>query len=230
MLDRSPLLQKLGIDGTISRLDEAMTHSSFANEHPEAADYERLEFLGDAVLALCVTELLLQHAPTANEGTLTRTRASLVNTHALAEFARSINLGRWINSGKGAGSSGDAFQSKVLADVVEAIVAAIYLDRGLEGARAVTEKIVGDSLLAMARISRRDPKSELQERVQRTGCHTPTYRVVSEHGPQNKIWFQVEVSDGTTVLGQGEGRSKKSAEQAAAQAALLTLSSPNNSP
>ncbi len=230
MLDRSPLLNELGIEGDIPRLDEAMTHSSYVNEHPGATDYQRLEFLGDAVLGLCVTELLLTHAPDAKEGRLTRMRASLVNTDALAAFALSIDIARWVNFGKGAVSSGDAFRPKVLADVVEAIVAAVYLDRGLDGARKLTLRIAGEALTGRARISRRDPKSELQERMQRGGRNAPVYRVLSVEGPEHDHQFDVEVRVDDDVLGKGHGRSKKAAEQAAARVALGQLEQPEEPP
>ena len=226
MHDPSILLQQLGIEGSIPRLDEALTHASYANEHPQAVDYERLEFLGDAVLGLCVAELLLQEAPTASEGTMSRIRSSLVSTVALASFARSIGLERWVILGNGAVSSGDVLQPKVLADVVEAIVAAVFLERGLEGARIVTSRIVGDSLKGsscISRISQPDPKSALQERVQNSIHTSPSYRVVSMHGLPPKCLFEVEVFVGSEVLGKGQGRSKKIAEQAAAQAALDVL-------
>jgi ribonuclease-3 len=220
MLDRSELLRELGIDGDVPRLEEAMTHTSFVNEHPGARDYQRLEFLGDAVLGLCVTELLLAQAPTAREGSLTRMRASLVNTEALAAFARSANLARWVDFGRGAVTSGDASRSKVLADVVEAIVAAVYLAQGLDAARRLTRRIVGESLNSRARIARRDPKSELQERVQQGGGEAPAYEVIAVDGPEHERHFRVEVRAGGDVLGRGDGRSKKAAEQAAARAAL----------
>lgn len=223
MLDRFELLRELGIDGDVPRLEEAMTHTSFVNEHPGATDYQRLEFLGDAVLGLCVTETLLAQAPTAREGSLTRMRAALVNTEALASFARSIDLARWVNFGRGAVASGDASRSKVLADVVEAIVAAVYLAQGLDAATRLTQRIVGEAMNSRARIARRDAKSELQERVQQAGDDAPAYQVIAVDGPEHERHFRVEVHAGCDVLGRGDGRSKKAAEQAAARAALDEL-------
>jgi len=224
MPETSRLLLQLGIDGPVARIDEALTHPSYANEHPLAVDYERLEFLGDAVLSLCVTELLLRHAPTADEGTLTRMRASLVNTSALADFARSISLSEWVRFGKGAARSGDALQPRVLACVVEAMIGAVYTDRGLEIARSLIERIVGESLKRTATISQRDPKSELQERVQSRGRNAPTYYFAPELSPDLEGCFHVEVRVDDDVLGYGQGRSKKAAEQSAARTVLIHMS------
>ncbi|MFW5741594.1 MAG: ribonuclease III, partial [Myxococcota bacterium] len=216
MPNHSDLARQLGIDVDTPRLDEALTHPSYVNEHPGTTDYQRLEFLGDAVLGLCVTEILLAEVPRAREGRLTRMRASLVNTEALAAFARDVGLVQWVRFGRGAASSRDAHQPKVLADVVEAIVAAVYLHRGMDGARALTRRLVGESIRGRTSISRRDPKSELQERVQRHGGPPPVYEVVSMRGPEHEHSFEVEVRVDDDVLGRGQGRSKKLAEQQAA--------------
>lgn len=223
MPDRSDLLQRLGVDGDVGRLDEALTHSSYANEHPGAKNYERLEFLGDAVLGLCVTEMLLTEVPRAREGRLTRMRASLVNTEALAAFARQMDLVQWVKLGRGAVASGDALRPKVLADVVEAIIAAVYLAQGIEGARSLTRRVVGDALRSQARIARRDPKSELQERTQHGGGEPPQYALLGTDGPEHQRSFEVQVHIGNEVLGRGRGRSKKLAEQDAASVALREL-------
>jgi ribonuclease III len=217
------LLERLGIDRAASRLEDALTHSSYVNEHPGIADYERLEFLGDAVLGLCVSEMLLQHVPRATEGKLTRMRAALVNTEALANFARDIDLVRFIRLGRGAVASGDATHSKVLADVVEAIVAACYLDSGLELARVVTRRIVGDRIGVSDRLAARDPKSRLQEQAQRGGRSAPVYRVVASEGPDHDRSFEVEVQVDGNVLARGRGRTKKLAEREAARMALAGL-------
>ena len=136
------LLAILDVDGPVPRIDEALTHASYVNETPGATSYERLEFLGDAVLGLCVAEILLEAAPTAREGRLTRMRAALVSTEALSSFAREIGLVRFVRFGRGAATSGDAHQPKVLADVVEAIAAAVFLAQGLDAARHLTSLIV----------------------------------------------------------------------------------------
>jgi ribonuclease-3 len=214
----SDLLIALGFEREPSHMQEALTHASYVNEHPGASDYERLEFLGDSVLGLCVSELLLQHMPRASEGRLTRMRAALVNTEALAAFARSAQLARFVRLGKGA--IGDAIQSKVLADVVEALVAAAWLDGGLEAARALTARIVGDVPQRAARLAERDPKSRLQELVQQAGSSAPAYRTVSVEGPDHDRWFEVEVQIDNAPRGRGRGRTKKQAEREAARIAL----------
>jgi ribonuclease-3 len=214
----SELMQTLGFDREPAHLHEALTHASFVNEHPGASDYERLEFLGDAVLGLCVSELLLRHVPRASEGRLTRMRAALVNTEALASFARTLDLGRYVRFGKGAAC--DAVQSKVLADVVEALVGAAWLDHGLEAARELTSRIVGDVSLRAARLAARDPKSLLQENVQQAGGTAPVYATVSVEGPDHDRWFEVEVEVDGQPRGRGRGRTKKQAEREAARSAL----------
>lgn len=212
------LLEALGLDHEPADLQDALTHASFVNEHPGARDYERLEFLGDAVLGLCVSELLLQHIPGATEGRLTRMRAALVNTEALAAFARSINLADFVRLGRGA--SGDAAQHKVLADVVEALVAAVFLDASLDAARKLTQRIVGDVQVRAGRLAARDPKSRLQEQVQRAGGAAPVYRTVSVEGPDHDRWFEIEVEVSGEPRGRGRGRTKKQAEREAARLVL----------
>jgi len=152
----------------IARLDEALTHASFANE-TGAADNQRLEFLGDAVLGLCVSELLIAANPTADEGRLSRMRAALVNSEALAEWARRIDLGACIALGYGAMVGSDRDRANVLADAVEAVVAAVYEARGLGGARGLVLDIVGARLAEAEALATPDPKSALQERVQAAG-------------------------------------------------------------
>ena len=225
----SNLLQSLGLEHEPAQMIDALTHSSYVNEHPGARDYERLEFLGDAVLGLCVSELLLDHLPKASEGRLTRMRAGLVSTEALAAFASSLDLGRFIRFGKGAAA--DALQAKVLADVVEALVAAAYLDGGLEAARGLTLRIVGDLTVRAARLAARDPKSRLQEVVQQSGRRAPVYRTVAIEGPDHDRWFEVEVEVEGQPPTRGRGRSKKLAEREAARR-LLELEShePEDSP
>lgn len=221
--NRSELLALLGVDEEIPRLDEALTHASFVNEHAGAADYDRLEFLGDAVLGLCVSELLTERCPNASAGKLTRMRAALVSTEALAEFARARDLGRFVRFGRGAASSGDANQPKVMADVVEALVAAVFLHGGIQAARSFASTIVGDKIAAASVIAERDPKSKLQELVQRGGADAPAYRTTSTEGPDHDRFFDVEVCVAGTPVGRGRGRTKKQAEQEAARDALGQL-------
>lgn len=203
----------------IERFDEALTHPSFANESA-APDNQRLEFLGDAVLGLCVSELLVRSQPEADEGALTRMRSALVNAEALARWARSEGIGDALALGKGARSGSEREQTNVLADAVEALVAGVYEARGLEGARKLVEHVVRDPMQEAAHLGSRDPKSLLQEQVQARGLAAPTYRVREMRGPQHDPTFEVEVLIGAEVLGVGEGRSKRVAERAAALAAL----------
>jgi ribonuclease-3 len=205
--------------GEITRFDEALTHPSFANES-HVPDNQRLEFLGDAVLGLCVSELLATNFPNADEGALTRMRSALVNADALARWARSVDVGNCIALGRGARASGERDQTNVLADAVEAIVAAVYEARGLDAARALVREVVREPLAAADLLDGRDPKSELQERLQAQGLAAPTYRVVETRGPPHEPIFVVAVALGDQTLGQAEGRSKRLAERAAAAAAL----------
>jgi ribonuclease-3 len=224
------LLLILDVDGDVPRLEEALTHASYVNENSGTHDYERLEFLGDAVLGLCVTETLLAQMPSASEGRLTRMRAALVNTQALAAFARTNGIARFVRFGRGASASGDAEQPKVLADVVEAIVAAVFLAHGLPGARRLTNRIVGDAIRSHAQIAERDPKSQLQETLQRGGGQVPTYTLVGIDGPDHDHAFEVEVASHGQVLGRGRGRSKKTAEREAARSALALLATRKETP
>lgn len=208
-----------GVDAEIPRFDEALTHPSFANESA-APDNQRLEFLGDAVLGLCVSELLVRSQPDADEGALTRMRSALVNAEALARWARAFGIGDALALGKGARSGSEREQTNVLADAVEAIVASVYEAYGLEGARKLVEHVVRDPMQEAAHLGSRDPKSMLQEQVQACGLPAPTYRVKEMRGPQHDPTFEVEVLIGSEVLGVGEGRSKRVAERAAALTAL----------
>jgi ribonuclease-3 len=219
---RAALLAKISAivgAGEIKRFDEALTHPSFANES-HAPDNQRLEFLGDAVLGLCVSELLSANFPGADEGALTRMRSALVNAEALARWARSVDVGNCIALGRGARASGERDQTNVLADAVEAIVAAVYEGRGLDAARALVREVVREPLAATDLLDGRDPKSELQERLQAQGSAAPTYRVVETRGPPHEPIFVVAVALGDRILGQAEGRSKRLAERAAAAVAL----------
>lgn len=216
---RAKLSALLG-DRELPRFEEALTHPSFANE-TGAADNQRLEFLGDSVLGLVVSELLISRRPDANEGALTRMRSALVNAEALAEWARTVELGRSIALGRGARAGSERDQTNVLADAVEALVAATYDAGGLELARILVGEIVSTSLTELSRLESRDPKSELQERVQARGMRAPTYRVTEKVGPSHEPTFEVEVLVDDVVYGSGQGRSKRLAERNAADSALL---------
>ncbi|HEY6463783.1 MAG TPA: ribonuclease III [Polyangiaceae bacterium] len=206
-------------EGPIARFEEALTHSSFANE-VGAPDNQRLEFLGDAVLGLCVSEMLATAHADADEGKLTRMRSALVNAEALASWGRRVALGACVAFGRGARLGSEREQTNVLADATEALVAAVYESRGLDGARALVGDVVRDLLEHVEALSANDAKSALQERVQARGLPAPTYRVVEVKGSPHELIFEVEVVVGTQPLARGEGRSKRLAERAAAAQAL----------
>jgi ribonuclease III len=208
--------------GPIDRLDEALTHSSFANEM-DVPNNQRLEFLGDAVLGLCVSEMLIEAHGEADEGMLTRMRSALVNADALASWARRVALGPCIALGRGATLGSEREQTNVLADTAEALVAAVYVARGLPGARALVQDIAGELLEKATSLGVRDPKSALQEGVQARGLPPPTYRVVEVRGSPHSQVFVVEVLVNDLAAARGEGRSKRLAERAAATAALEDL-------
>jgi ribonuclease-3 len=205
------------------RLDEALTHPSYANES-RTKDNQKLEFLGDAVIGLCISEQLTAAHPEADEGELTRMRSALVNAEALASWARDVGLGPCLAMGRGARGSAEREQTNVLADAVEAVVAAVYDAGGLEAARSLVGEITRGALASLETLSARDPKSELQERVQASGRAAPRYRVVASLGPAHDPTFDVEVFVDDTVLARGSGKSKRVAERDAAARALLALS------
>jgi ribonuclease-3 len=209
-----------GLGPDAPHLVQALTHPSYANERRDALDNQRLEFLGDAVLGFCVSDLIYRRFQDADEGTLTRLRAQLVNAEALAEWARATGVPEALRLGRGAGASGLRQSTNVLADAVEALIAACFLDSGLESARRVCERIVEARLEAFERVGARDPKSELQERLQARGEPPPVYDLLESGGPAHERWFRVRVRVGDHVLGEGVGRSKRAAERSAAESAL----------
>ena len=201
-------------------LVEALTHPSHANERQSSVDNQRLEFLGDAVLGLCTSELLIQRFPNADEGTLTRVRARLVNAEHLAAWGRQTGLAEEILLGRGAEANGLAQSTNVIADAVEACIAAAYLDAGLDAARRICSRIVQFSLEEPEAVSALDPKSALQELGQSIGVGLPSYQVVDSGGPPHERWFEVRVGLADRWLASWRGRSKRAAERAAAEAAL----------
>ena len=222
---REALLAKLGLDRPPARFDEALTHPSWTNENRSKGipDNQRLEFLGDGVLDLCVSEILLEAMPEADEGALSRAYIALVNTQALARWAKANQLGKALRLGRGAMADKSAERANVLADAVEALLAAIYLDGGLDAARKATRCIIGEELSRLDELTARDPKSELQELVQVGGAPPPKYRTVGVEGPPNAQMFVVELTIGDEVVATGRATSKKRAEQNAAAAALEIL-------
>jgi ribonuclease III len=206
-------------------LEEALRHSSYVNEQPDAElrDNERLEFLGDAVLNLVIGHLLMQTFPQMREGDLSRIRANMVNETQLAEIARGVDLGSYLLLGKGELQNNGREKSSLLANALEAVVAAIFLDNGLEAAAAVIQyhfKELVESAPTAA--IDQDYKSRLQEAVQSTIRAIPQYRVVNESGPDHEKIFTVSMTVGK-IQTQGTGRSKKAAEQDAARNGLALL-------
>jgi ribonuclease III len=201
----------------------ALTHRSVG----EGAHNETLEFLGDAVLSLAISDLLMRQFPTAREGDLSKMRASLVNAERLAAKARGVDLGRWLRLGKGEERSGGREKEKILSAAYEALLGAIYVDGGYEAARGVVEQQFADELEPEVTVpGHRDYKTRLQELTQRRFRATPVYALASERGPDHDKEFVVELSVEGRVVGKGVGRSKKLAEQAAAMEALASLDAP----
>lgn len=216
----STLAQLLGLNADSTWFEQALTHPSFANERPEAEDNQRLEFLGDAVLGLCASELLFERFPTAPEGSLTRLRAQLVNAESLQRIGQQLEISAALRLGKGADSAGLRGSLNVVADAVEALIAAAFLEGGWPLARRVCRQLLEPQVAGLKPDAGRDAKSELQERLQVGGGAVPAYAVVDEGGPAHERWFEVEVSVEGRPLGRGRGRSKRLAERAAAQVAL----------
>ncbi len=202
-------------------LTTALTHSSYANEH-QCSSNERLEFVGDSVLGMVVASHLYRNYPTLPEGRMTRLRSELVCERSLYEVAKRLELGSCLLLGKGEDSSGGRQRHSILADCVEAIIAALYLDGGLEVAKAfIDENIL--CRLAEIEAMNRDYKTELQELVQQTPGNSVTYAMTGESGPDHDKRFTSSVLLCGSVIGCGEGRTKKEAEQMAARAGLAYL-------
>ena len=210
----------------------ALVHRSYCNEHDldAAESYERLEFLGDAVLELVISDYLYRRFPDADEGQLTKARVSLVRRESLARVARRLGLGELLLVGHGVETSGDRNQDKVLADVFEAVVAAVYLDQGMATACDFVRRHLARELAEIARSGQppENPKSRLQELLQERGRPTPSYRLAGRKGPDHDPVFTVEAVVGNEVIGAGRGGKKSEAERAAAEDALrrLTAESP----
>ena len=210
-----------------SLLDHAFVHRSYCNEHGlEASDsYERLEFLGDAVLELIISDRLYAQFPGADEGQLTKARSSLVRGKVLAGVARRLGLGERLKVGHGVESNGGRDQDSVLAATFEAVIAAIYLDQGLEAAREFVCRHLAMELADIAKLGAppENAKSQLQELLQGQGLPAPTYRLAERDGPDHSPVFRVEAVVNDCVIGRGGGGRKSDAERAAAEDALLAL-------
>jgi len=236
-LEDDELQERLGYEfARPSLLVMALTHSSAIPELRTAAesagtdaaeiqDNERLEFLGDAVLDLLASEYLLESFPSWSEGQLSRSRAYLVNAQALEIVARKIGIGEFLRLGRGEEKTGGREKAAIIADALEAVVAAIYLDSGLEAARRVLHRVLFESALELGgvRIADSDRKSALQEFLQGKGKPPAEYRLAGETGPDHQKSFYVEVWSLGELLASGQGYTKKEAEQKAARMALERL-------
>ncbi|CEQ24087.1 ribonuclease III [[Clostridium] sordellii] len=203
---------------------EALTHSSYSNENKSYAFNERLEFLGDSVLGIVVSDFLFKNETELPEGELTKLRANIVCEESLSDVAKHLNLGKHILLGRGEEATGGRDRVSILADAFEAVIAAIYLDGGIEPSKTFVlknmEEIIEDSI--KGRIFR-DYKTHLQEVVQSQGESNIVYNLVEEIGPDHNKRFVMEVRLNDESLGKGEGKSKKEAEQSAAKQALRRM-------
>jgi ribonuclease-3 len=217
------LCQSLEVTVAPDLLERALTHRSYAYENGGLPTNERLEFLGDAVLGLVVTDALFRRYPDLPEGQLAKLRAGVVNARALAEVARGLDLGAYLRLGRGEETTGGRDKSSILADTLEAVIGAVYLDRGVSTTRGLVHRLF-DSLLADAaeRGAGLDWKTSLQEAAAAESLGVPEYRV-EESGPDHAKEFTAEAFLGGKRLGRGAGRSKKDAEQQAAEAAWQLL-------
>lgn len=231
-MDEAPTTLLPGLGYTFrdpSLLEVALTHRSAAHElgprgrRKLLPDNERLEFLGDAVLSLVVSEYLWTALPDAPEGALTRARASLVQESALADAARSLGLGAALRLGKGEDRTGGREKPSLLADCLEALLGAVYLDGGLEAARACTLGLLTSALATVTSEDPRDERSQLQELLQESQGITPTYTVTAAIGPDHARTYEVELVAGAGLRALGRGSSKKAAARDAAREALRAL-------
>lgn len=208
----------------ISLLQNALSHSSYANErfHDSLRSNERLEFLGDSILGMVTAEYLYRNFSNRLEGDLSRMRADMVCEKSLARIAERIDLGKHLLLGNGEEQSGGRNRESILADAVESVIAACFLDGGMEPARAFINTFVLTEV-PVQKMHNADYKTALQEKVQQKKNQTLTYVLVAESGPDHDKWFEVEVLLNGKLLGKGSGSSKKRAEQDAARVALEKL-------
>jgi len=227
MSDFSSFEQKLGVSfNNPNLLVEALTHRSYLNEHREyvGSHNERLEFLGDAVLELAVTDFLFKKFPAKPEGDLTSYRAALVNTVSLAESAQALCLNDYLLLSKGEAKDVGRAREVILADAFEALIGAIYLDSGYANSEAfIAKNLYGKIDEIIAHRAYQDAKSCFQEAVQEKRSITPRYETLSEEGPDHARHFTVGVFIGDKEIARGEGASKQEAEQSAAEAGLKKL-------
>lgn len=222
--DLDELIATLGVAG-LDRdlLQRALTHRSWAFEHERGVHNERLEFLGDAVLDLVVSEELYRRLPEAEEGELSPPRAAIVRESSLAAISEALGIGRHLRLGRGERTSGGAAKPSLLADALEAVIAAVHLSAGPDASAALVLRCFAERIEeVLAAGSALDPKTRLQERAAVLGLGAPAYDVEGE-GPDHDRTFRAEASVDGEVLGRGTGRSKKAAEQEAAERALERL-------
>ena len=218
------LEEKLGYHFTDrSLLENALTHSSYANEHKAdgRTSNERLEFLGDSVLGMVTADYLYRAHPNLPEGDLTRTRAALVCEDSLVEVAQRLDLGAYLKLGRGEETGGGRERPSIVADAVEAVLAAVYLDGGIGSARKLIQRFILDK--EEEKSASRDYKTALQELVQRESGQVLGYQLIGAEGPDHAKIFSVEVDLNGVPIGRGKGRSKKEAEQNAAKAGIEKL-------
>lgn len=213
----------IGGDIDLALLDHALTHRSYAYENGGLPNNERLEFLGDSVLGLVVTESLYADHPDLAEGQLAKLRAAVVNMRALAKVAKGLGVGDYLLLGRGEESTGGRSKASILADTMEALIGTVYLARGIEGGRVFVHHLIDPLLASSAQLGAGlDWKTSLQELTSAASIGIPEYRV-TEEGPDHEKTFTAVVVVGEEALGQGVGRSKKQAEQQAAEHAWTEL-------
>lgn len=219
----STLEEKIGYTfNDRSLMVEALTHSSYANEKGNLDCNERLEFLGDAVLSIISAEYLFKKFPDTPEGKLSKIRSSLVCTQSLSGFARELGLGSYLLLGKGESASGGYDRDSILENAFEALIAAIYLDGGMENARLFVLRFLARDI-ELHNFNFKDYKTTLQEIIQQNPDEKLNYVLIGEYGPDHDKRFEVEVHLNSNVIGKGIGRSKKQAEQEAAKEALSLM-------
>ncbi|MFA7265805.1 MAG: ribonuclease III [Candidatus Nanopelagicales bacterium] len=228
MIDFDDLRTRLGVELSNELAQLALTHRSFAYEHGGIPTNERLEFLGDSVLGIVVTDTLFRSHPGSAEGQLARMRAAVVNSKSLADVARTIDLGAFIQLGRGERATGGSDKSSILADTMEAIIGAVYLDHGLDAATELVHRFFDPVIASAAELGAGlDWKSSLQELTALHGLGAPKY-VVAQAGPAHDRTFTAAVEIGDQSYGNGVGRSKKEAEHVAAAAAWKAIDAAHN--
>jgi ribonuclease III len=217
----------------VELLAQSLTHTSYVNEHPEAPRLgnERLEFLGDAVLGLIISEALWDRHPDEHEGQLTTRRAAIVSARGLASLATRLDLGSYVLLGQGATRSGEHARDSVLASAFEAVLAAIYLDLGFEAARSFVLSVAAPELDAPGEpADLKAPKSRLQEYAYQVSGRPPAYHIIDIEGPDHDRHYVVEVSIAGRSLARGEGHNRRDAETEAAAFALVVLADAGDDP